>query len=248
VTTIRNEHSRTGRLPAHPRRRGAVAAAAALGATTVAHLAAQLADGDAVTNATQWFLMPLLALGLWLAAGPESGTRLVRLAVVALGLSWLGDTAPDVVPEDLQFLTMLGFFLLAHVVYLVAFWPLRHDGVLSGRRVLLLPYLAALVVLVGACAPGAGDLLVPVVLYGTCLTAVAVLATFDAVAAVGGVLFIVSDSLIALNAFVDGYALPGHGFWVMLTYVAAQALLAVGVLRVARGSRRAPGVDLPVHR
>jgi uncharacterized membrane protein YhhN len=239
VTTIRSEHPQASGLPAAARRRVVIVVTAVLGATTAAHLAAQLTGSDAVADVTQWFLMPLLALALWLAAGPASGRRVVRLAVVALGLSWLGDTAPDVVPEDLQFLTMLGFFLLAHVVYLVAFWPLRHDGVLDGRRVLVLPYLAALVALVAACAPGAGDLLVPVVLYGTGLTAVAVLATFDGMAAVGGALFIVSDSLIALNAFVDGYALPGHGFWVMLTYVAAQALLAVGVLRVAQGATRA---------
>lgn len=208
--------------------------AALLGAATAVHLAAQLTGADRLVDVTQWFLMPLLAATLWLAAGALRSTRLVRLAVVALGLSWLGDVAPDLVPEDLSFLAMLGFFLLAHVAYVAAFRPLWADGVLGRRRTLVLPYAAALVALVAACAPGADELLVPVVVYGTVLTAVAVLATFDRVAAVGGVLFIVSDSLIALNAFVDGYALPGHGFWVMLTYVAAQALLAAGVLRTAR--------------
>lgn len=213
--------------------RAAVVVAVVLGLTTAVHLAAQLTDADALANVTQWFLMPLLALTLWLAAGSARSTRLVRLVVVALGFSWLGDTAPDVVPDDLAFLTMLGFFLVAHVVYLVAFWPRRTDGVLGRRPVLVLPYAVVLVALVAACAPGAGSLLVPVAVYGVVLTAVAVLATFNGVAAVGGALFIVSDSLIALNAFVDGYALPGHGFWVMLTYVAAQVLLAAGSLRAA---------------
>lgn len=227
------------RAPARARlRTAAVVPAAALAAAAVAHLAAQLAGDDGVANVTQWFLMPLLAATVWLAAGPQRATRLVRLAVVALLLSWLGDTAPDLAPDDLSFVTMLGFFLLAHVAYLVAFWPLRRDGVLGRRPALVAPYAVAFVALVAACAPGAGGLVGPVVVYGAALSAVAVLATFDRFAAVGGVLFIASDSLIAMNAFLGGYDLPGHGFWVMFTYVAAQVLLAVGVLRVA--SRPAP--------
>lgn len=225
------------RGPAAP----AVPAALTLAATTVVHLTAQLTGADEVANVTQWFLMPLLAAVVWLAAGPARRTRLVRLTIAALLLSWLGDSAPDVVPDDVAFLTMLGFFLIAHVGYLVAFWPLRRDGVLGRKPLLVTPYVVALVVLVAVCAPGADELLVPVVVYGAALSAVAVLATFDRVAAVGGALFIVSDSLIALNAFVGGYDLPAHGFWVMFTYVAAQILLAVGVLRVA--SRPGPVPD-----
>ena len=210
------------------------AAGAAFVVVTAVHLVAQLLDADGAANVTQWFLMPLLALTLWLAADGVRAARLVRLTLVALGFSWLGDTAPDVVGEDLAFVTMLGFFLVAHVAYLVAFWPLRRDGVVVRRPLLALPYLAAFVTLVVACAPGTGALLVPTIVYGAALTAVALLATFTPLAAVGGALFLVSDSLIALNAFVDGYALPGHGFWVLLTYTAAQALLAAGALRTAR--------------
>lgn len=218
-------------------------ALAALGVATAAHLAAQLAGSDGLANVTQWLLMPLLAATLWLAAGPARGTRLVRLAVLALGFSWLGDTAPDVVPDDAAFVTMLGFFLVAHACYLVAFWPLRGRGVLGRRPALAVPYLVALVALLVVVTPGAGGLAVPVVVYGAVLVAVAVLATFDGVAAFGGALFVVSDALIALRAFVDGYALTGHGFWVMLTYVAAQALLAAGVLRT-----RVPSPETGIRR
>jgi uncharacterized membrane protein YhhN len=227
------------RLPGRTRlRTAAVVPAAALAAVAAAHLGAQLAGADGVVDATQWFLMPLLAAAVGLAAGPQRATRLVRLTVVALLLSWLGDTAPDLVADDLSFVTMLGSFLLAHLTYLVAFWPLRRDGVLGRRPALVVPYAVVFVVLVAVCAPGAGDLLVPVVAYGATLSAMAVLATFDRRAAVGGAMFVASDSLIALNAFVDGFDLPGYGFWVMFTYVTAQVLLALGVLRVA--SRHVP--------
>ena len=207
-------------------------AAVAFGLVTAVHLGAQLADADDFANVTQWFLMPLLAALVWLAAGPRRTTRLVRLTVVALLLSWLGDSAPDVVGDDLSFVTMLGFFLIAHVAYLVAFWPLRREGLLGRRPVLVVPYVVVLVALVSLCAPGADELAVPVAVYGATLSAMAVLATFDRLAAVGGAAFIVSDSLIALNAFVDGFDLPGYGFWVMFTYVGAQFLLVRGVLRV----------------
>ena len=74
-------------------------------------------------------------------------------------------------------------------------------------------------------------MLVPVLVYGACLGTMAVLSTgVNRVTAVGGALFLVSDGLIALDAFVPGFGLPVQGFWVMATYVAAQALLVAGVL------------------
>ncbi|MEO7130774.1 MAG: lysoplasmalogenase family protein [Dermatophilaceae bacterium] len=49
-------------------------------------------------------------------------------------------------------------------------------------------------------------------------------------------MFLVSDALIALHAFAD-LTLLAYGLWVMLTYVAGQALLVAAVLRVATASR-----------
>lgn len=84
--------------------------AAALGAfavVSVIHLAAQLVGVDGVANVSQWFLMPLLAGFLALAtAAPR--IRLVRLTLAALGLSWLGDAAPDLAYGDTAFLVMIG--------------------------------------------------------------------------------------------------------------------------------------------
>lgn len=98
-------------------------------------------------------------------------------------------------------------------------------------------YVAVIVALVAACAPGAGPLLVPALVYGTCLGAMAVLSTaLGRVAAVGGALFLLSDSMISLGAFADWYHPPAEGFAVMLTYVAGQALLVFGVLAAARST------------
>ena len=218
-----------------------LAAWGALALLTLVHLAAQLGVASTLADTSQWFLMPVLAGCLWLAARPATDggrrrSRLVRLTLLALGFSWLGDTAPDLADGDTAFLVMVGCFLCAQVTYTIAFWPYRASSVLR-RPLALAPYLLAFAVLVVACAPGAGSLLVPVVVYGACLVLMAVTATgVDRLAAVGGAVFLVSDALIALNAFAPRYALPAHGFWVMLTYVVGQVLLVLGVLRRERAS------------
>ncbi|MFD4180822.1 lysoplasmalogenase family protein, partial [Rhodococcus sp. NPDC058514] len=108
--------------PARTLGRQAVVALTAFAAVSVVHLAAQLFEADGVANVSQWLLMPLLAAFLFLAA-PAPRSRLVNLTLVALGLSWLGDSAPDLADGDTAFLVMIGFFLLAQLAYIAAFWP-----------------------------------------------------------------------------------------------------------------------------
>jgi uncharacterized membrane protein YhhN len=210
-------------------------------AVALLHLGAQLSGGDDVADATQVLLMPVLAAVLWLQTStPRS--RLVVLTMVALGLSWLGDSAPKLTDGDPAFLVMVGFFLLAQVAYIVAFWPYRASSVLHERRPLLLGYVAAVGGLVAACAGGAAGMLVPVLVYGALLGTMAVLSTgVNQLTAVGGALFLVSDGLIALDAFADGFDLPGQAFWVMATYIAAQSLLVAGALRKGVRKAHSPG-------
>lgn len=206
-------------------------------AVSLLHLVAQLVAPDtAWAGGTQVLLMPALALVLLLStAAPRP--RVVRWALVALGCSWLGDSLPRLLDADAGFLAMIGCFWLAQVAWILAFWPWRDRSVLT-RPAALAPYALAAAGLAAWCGASAGPLLAPVVLYAVVLTAMAVLATgLGRVAGVGGALFMASDSLIALHAFV-GLDLPGQGFWVMLTYVLAQALLVGAVAREA--GRAAP--------
>ncbi|MCK0111028.1 lysoplasmalogenase [Ornithinimicrobium sp. F0845] len=214
-----------------PPRRPVQITAGLFGCVAAVHLTAQLLGLDGLAAVTQVLLMPLLAAAL-LTATDRPRSRLVRLTLLALGFSWLGDTAPRLADGDPAFLLMVGFFLIAQVVYIVAFWPWRPDSLLARRRVLLVPYVVAVAALVVACAPHAGVLLVPVLIYGLLLGSMAVLATgVNRSVWIGGALFLVSDGLIALNAFAPWWSLPQQGFWVMLTYIAAQALIVRGVLR-----------------
>ncbi|MFD6949586.1 hypothetical protein A6A08_07430 [Nocardiopsis sp. TSRI0078] len=202
-------------------------------ALAAVHLAVQLFGFHAWDRPTQVLLMPALALVV-LAATERPRPRLVVLVLVALAFSWLGDSLPALADGDTAFLLMVAGFLVAQVVYVVAFWPYRATSVLHRRRWLLAPYAGAVAALVWVCAPHAGVLLVPVLLYGLVLGLMAVTATgVNAWTAVGGALFLASDALIALRAFVPDFDVPQGGFWVMATYVTAQALIALGVLRRA---------------
>ncbi|MGV8978698.1 MAG: lysoplasmalogenase [Cellulomonas sp.] len=237
TTTARLAWSHTG-----PRPRAALAAFIAL---AVLHLGAQLAGASSVANRSQWLLMPALAVvvAMWTA---RPRTRRIRLVLVALGFSWLGDTVPDLVPDGISFVVMVGFFLLAQVGYIAAFAPGVRRSAIVRRPLLAVPYVLVFVVLVALCARGAGPLLGPVIVYGACLTTMAVLATgLGRLAGIGGAIFLVSDALIALGAFADGFELPVAGFWVMSTYLAGQGLLAVAVLAEDRHRRESVLTDEP---
>jgi len=100
-----------------------------------------------------------------------------------------------------------------------------------------LGYLTAVGVGVGLVTPYAGALAIPVVVYAACLAMMASLATgVGRGAGWGGVLFVLSDAVLALDHFVGWLDVPHVYFWNILTYATAQALLVRGVLRRARTS------------
>ena len=139
--------------------------------------------------------------------------------------------------------TVLGVAFIAGMTYIcvigIELNAKTQIGLLAAELITLT--LFAVVALVLACVGGAGEMLVPVLLYGACLGAMAVLSTgVNRFTAVGGALFLVSDGLIALDVFVPAFGLPAQGFWVMSTYVAAQALLVGGVLLERERTQLAP--------
>lgn len=211
----------------------AVTAASTFVVVAIVHLVAQSTGPGALRTWTQVVAMPLLALTVALASrAPRS--RLVRWTLVGLGLSWLGDSAPKIAGDN-SFLVMVGFFLLAQIAYVIAFWPARSRSAVRpgspGWPLPLLGYGIALMLLLAACLPGAGELAVPVVLYGLVIVTMAVLATgIHPAAGAGAAIFVLSDALIALDAFTGWWELPWQGLAVMSTYLVAQSLIVVGVL------------------
>lgn len=194
-------------------------------AVSLVHLASKPLELSALDQATKPLLMPALLLGLALTVATrepaESRTRRT-LALLALGvaLSWVGDiTLAD-------FVVGLGFFLLAHLAYLGVFWRTRRLR-LSWGALLALPWFAGLLAVLW---PHLGGLLPVVALYGVVLGAMAVSATrVSAVAALGGLLFLVSDSLLAFRLFTPYLQSPWEDAAIMAAYLAGQVLLVMGV-------------------
>ncbi|WP_327298369.1 lysoplasmalogenase [Streptomyces sp. NBC_01197] len=176
-------------------------------------------------------LMPLLAAQVYTRGAP-------RLLIAALLFGWGGDTLL-LINADPAFLAGMALFAAGHVCYLVLFGRGRTNPYLGAGYAVALAATAA--VLLSALPAG---LRIPVAGYSLLLTAMAYRASgLGLPAGLGGALFLVSDTLIA-TGIADLPQPPLPGFWVMATYVAAQSLLAAGVLRSAgtpapayRGSR-----------
>jgi uncharacterized membrane protein YhhN len=182
---------------------------------------------------TKPLLMPLLAVQLAMAKEADDTRPLV---LAGLAMSWVGDVALLAEGEG-PFAAGLAAFLAAHCCYLAAFSKRRRGGVRRARWAAAaygLAWCGLNVVLL----PRTGRLRVPVVVYGTALAAMAVAALDTGVptVAAGGAAFLVSDSILALSTF-GGASVPGADPLVMLTYTAAQALIAGGMVKVAPASR-----------
>jgi uncharacterized membrane protein YhhN len=188
------------------------------------HLVAVGADVSWLEWATKPLLMPLLALWLFTRNGP-------RLMVAGLLCSALGDV---LLQFDGLFIFGMAAFAAAHVCYVTYF--VRSGALAALRRKWWIPagYLVLWVALVAWLWPGLGTLQIPVAAYSLLLFSTgATSAGFGARTGLGGLLFVLSDSLIALR-IADEAAydrLPLGGVWVMVTYLAAQFLLASGTAR-----------------
>ncbi|MGH8968654.1 MAG: lysoplasmalogenase [Actinomycetes bacterium] len=144
----------------------------------------------------------------------------------ALALGCAGDVAL-LSSSHVAFMAGLGSFLAGHVAWVVALRRRHAGGRLRDRPGLAAPYLAAFAGLNAYLWNRTGKDRGPVVVYSTALLVMSLVAldSGSSKAAAGGVLFLASDTLLALERFGD-VALPAHEGLVMATYTSAQALLA----------------------
>jgi len=167
-----------------------------------------------------------LALLAFVAGSPVLGS--------ALALSTLGDILLDLDPQRL-FVFGLGSFLGAHLVYIFLFVRNRNRTITLGApRVLLAVLVLLYSVSVSAwLLPSLGGLIVPVAIYMCAITAMvvsAILARFqNPWIVMGAILFLISDSLLAVNKFKT--PVPYRDFLVWSTYYAGQYAIATGYLR-----------------
>jgi len=213
-------------------------------AVSVVYLIGILTGITAVSDSTKPLLMPalILAFGLtlhdWRGRGLPNPTPLAAaLTLGGLVLSWAGDVA---LGPSFEF--GLGFFLVAHLCYIAAFWISFAKGP-SWWRLLALPWFAGLLWLL---APSLGAMLPLVAIYGAVLGFMAVSATRGNVfTALGGVLFVVSDSMLAFRLFTPAFQSPPEDAVIMLAYLLAQAFIVIGMLRSTPAERASAGGHTP---
>ena len=197
-----------------------------------------LAFSGALPPALAFVCKPLTTLLLIAIAWPRGAAQAKQRRFVRIGLvlSLLGDVALLWPMEG--FLPGLVAFLLAHLAYIAAFCvPVR----LAARPSVFVVYAAiAALILAQLWAGVPGALRAPVVAYVLCLATMAAQAGVwwrvsaghaDAAlarrAALGGLLFLASDSLLAINKF--GLPLPLASLWILLTYWLAQWFIATSL-------------------
>ncbi|WP_019398166.1 lysoplasmalogenase family protein [Pseudoxanthomonas sp. GW2] len=218
-----------------PRFRATGAAVAILAAGAIA--GALLDDGFRLLHYACKPLATVLIAVYAMRAAPPVSARYRAAVLAGLACSLAGDVFL-MLPQDL-FVPGLVAFLLAHLCYIVAFFP----GAGTVPRVLgLLAYMAFAgcnLVLLLPSVPAA--LRVAVLVYVGVLMLMAGLATARAwslrhdrrlaaparAAALGGMLFVLSDSLLAWDRFGGG--LPLAMLFILATYYAAQWCIAHSV-------------------
>lgn len=172
-------------------------------------------------------LMPTLAIGV---AAVWRGVRGMRfgLLMAALLFSWLGDEAGVFFRMLPEVPTMVGFFALAHVAYIWLFT--RH---LKQRRLpgWTLVFAAWWIAMIGTLWPRLGPLAVPMAVYGLILGSMATTAAATTpLIATGGVVFLVSDSVLAFQLFPPTPLGEWSDLAVMTAYCLGQLLIAVGIV------------------
>lgn len=164
--------------------------------------------------------------------------------LIAFFFSWLGDVSL-MIPfnQEIFFLLGLGSFLVAHILYAVCFANVTYksnEALLPKKAWVLVPLLAYFILLLYSFFGNVpGEMKGPVAVYSLAIATMVLFAinrfgrvnekSFALVLA-GALLFMFSDSIIALNKFLFDGHLFMSGFWIMVLYISGQYLIAKGAL------------------
>jgi uncharacterized membrane protein YhhN len=206
------------------RRRAAWVCVAAYAALSVVDVVGEARAIPVLVFALPLILMPLLAAFTLLTVRRSQIRSLLLLALI---FAWLGDCL------GFSVLLKIIFFLGTQIAYCVAFWPMRSRSLLA-RRGPLIGYALLMTAVVIFVATQSQALALPVIIYGLLLSLMVALASgVGRLAAAGAVLFLISDLILGYDFFLSTTDSPLLGALVMGTYLPAQLLIVLGVVRHA---------------
>lgn len=184
-------------------------------------------------------LIPLLGFGVYFHRKFPSRKILLN----ALLFSWIGDVIllfADI--AEIYFILGLLSFLIAHLSYCVLFnkqitGEIQINKILFAVGSLIIAcYLTGIILVL---IPNLGELEIPVIVYAAVISTMLLFA-FNGYLIwkkpgalyifLGAVSFVVSDSILALDKFHA--PIEKSSFFIMLTYLVAQYLIVVGIIRL----------------
>jgi len=165
------------------------------------------------------------------------------LIFAGLLFSWSGDVILEFSQKNSNlFILGLISFLLAHIMYLTVFFKTPGKNVIFGNRIyLLIPVLLYGAGLVYYLYDDLAEMRLPVILYAIVILTMLggainrikkVNRTSYWLVLTGVILFVISDSAIAVNKFSHEFV--SSGIVIMATYVIAQLLIVVGYIKQFR--------------
>ena len=183
---------------------------------------------------------PLIVISLlwfFIRNGKGLSSNTTKLTIAALCFSLLGDVFLMLVDTSPHFF-MIGLicFLIAHIMYVLVFRKSMNKSIKPYLFIILLCIYAF--GLFSFLKDGLGELLIPVVVYMLVILAMATFAYIRKgqvsiisykMVLLGAILFMISDSILALNKFVE--PINYSGILIMLTYAFAQYFIIIGLLK-----------------
>lgn len=203
------------------------------------HLFAISFNYESLAQVTKPMLLPAL-LVCYLVETKHQRSRFSLPVVAALFFSWVGDVL--LMFQDRQqlfFILGLASFLLAHVFYIIWFVQQLKKDPAQPRWLYIVAVALYACVLMYFLWPHLGEMKLPVFAYAIIISLMLALALHVVTIKFkfpvqrmfllyGAKLFVISDSLLAINKFHTAFA--GAGFLIMLTYGLAQYFLVKGIL------------------
>lgn len=194
----------------------------------------------------QFISKPLLipVLMYWLYKN-SAGIPGKHLLLTGLFFSWLGDVFLLFEYKISGFfIAGLICFLITHILYIRYFLSIRSENgsLLKKNPALIVAVTGYGIALVYLLFPHLGELTIPVMVYAAviCIMLLCSLHIYHKVNAAaaksfifGATLFVISDSVLAVNKFYT--VLPLGGVLIMLTYCAAQFFIVKGFLKSSNG-------------
>ena len=186
-------------------------------------------------------LLMLILLAYFVSNSRKMALLLKYPIIFALAFSWLGDVLLLIDKHTKTFFVYgLTAFLVAHLCYIFYFLKIRrlNNPGKAPNALLFLPIAGYSLSLLGVIAPNVKHMILPVAIYALVIS-VMLAASFSAfdlgkqnfgkISVAGTLLFIVSDSILAINRFAAPFELAP--VFVMTTYALAQLLITEGSLR-----------------